>query len=284
MLLSIKVLTLLQAFLLVAVCCALFATLLKASDTAILKMTQTLQQSKVMNVQARVGDEVIPVVSTVRDYAQAFAQDPRAALCFNASDVSITSVMQKLLRIMKIHPRYQYVYINYAVNETWMAECTCGRFTCSLFYQETQRVFDVTNKTVFNLSEYKYTTIRSFENETYVATIKKLAVNQEGWTLPDYYFDQDQKMDLLLFTMSSCLEGNATNCTRAVSVDVDLNFLSQMLHELRSSGKAASTERLLLCEKSSGIVLASSIPRDDGSVYSFGVENKELDMREKDSP
>ena len=72
MFISIKVLTLMQAFLLVAVCSFTLTKLVNTSQHAIKGISDTLQKSKVMNVEAHLTRQLVPVVGIIQDYALAF--------------------------------------------------------------------------------------------------------------------------------------------------------------------------------------------------------------------
>eukprot|EP00759_Apiculatamorpha_spiralis_P052317 PhF_6_TR565/c0_g1_i3/m.554 len=251
---TVKILSFSQTFLLVCVCAALIAILLVQENT-----TLTLQAEEILNesssvLKIRVSGILGSMKDSLLEYKLLFHQEPDAFACQQRPGVT-TYDMERFMRRMKsfssvYKTQYPYFYLTYEVNSTFWGECSCSYSSGCDWYNQTSGFnykFNSTNTVVINgteitsvpsmllnLTEPSYRYRRNITEETYTQFHRSLTFDVGIQTSPiEVYSDIDGQQYVLMGTAVPLTKNETTNATTAVlALDVNLEFLNEYLRDV----------------------------------------------------
>eukprot|EP00759_Apiculatamorpha_spiralis_P043447 PhF_6_TR40813/c0_g1_i3/m.61707 len=189
--------------------------------------------------------------------------------CADMDTVTLRTYFEEQIRLLRVGVvQYMYVSSKFRTGEWWDCNCASTKtgYVCQRpIYQNNTNTY-VLEQYTFNIPlrfplELNVSAIRTedYRNEEYVQDIMGMTEDMMGgvWLTASYYYDASISEAYALLSLSMPLSFDSNHsCTKAISVDVNLRKLSEVLER----SKAYASSLLFIYSISTGAIVSTSNP------------------------
>eukprot|EP00759_Apiculatamorpha_spiralis_P001036 PhF_6_TR10397/c0_g1_i1/m.16278 len=256
---SLKLLTLAQLLLMCVVFGATVGTVATANQSEMDDLVNPILTRHMITLQTRIKTEISVVGNIVRQYSKDYVQNTLG--CFpNSSSVQLQQTMNTLYALFNTFSSVAYTYIDYKLNSTHWAECSCHTNSCQV-YNDTIKNYTLhlvdptTHQPMLNNPVNSSFWYDPADYITY-DHIRTMVPGQIKYNQMIYYVDPIFGEEEMLATISVAL-----GPYEVFSVDMYLTSVSEIVkNELLLTTLSSSLERVIIVESVTDRIVVVSTP------------------------